>query len=182
MSAPRRRGRDLAVLIGVAALACASSLPIERRDYVLAHPHGWVEVRIDDRSVPLFPETDDEEVTHWVEPPYCAVSVDIDDEEFVDHVQVFLRGERAPFRADSGIRFPVPVGRPMSRLRWDGCRVEGDAIASVAHELFIAVERDRVTEVLFDGAGLAASAPRADTVVTLDDVYQAITGDRKGAR
>ncbi|HEU4427534.1 MAG TPA: hypothetical protein VFT98_02175 [Myxococcota bacterium] len=37
-----RSGRDLALLIGAAALACASSLPIERRAYILAHEHGWV--------------------------------------------------------------------------------------------------------------------------------------------
>jgi len=39
-----------------------------------------------------------------------------------------------------------------------------------------------VTEVLFDDAGLSTAAPREDTVVTLDDLYEAITGKTMSAR
>ncbi len=177
------RVRELVLLIGLAALACASSLPIERRDYILAHPHGWVEVKIDDRAVPLVPETETrdgkEVVTDWVKPTYCTVSVDIDGEEYVDSTQVFPQGDRAPFRADSGVRFPVLLGTPILKLSWRGCRVKGEKSETVEQEIFIAVERDRVTEVQFDGATLSTSAPRADTVVTLDDLYEAVTGRRK---
>ncbi len=177
------RARELCLLIGVAAIACASSLPIERRDYVLAHPHGWVEVAIDDRAVPLVPETevkgDEVVVKDWVKPAICFVSVLVDGEEYVDAVQVFPQGERAPFRADSGLRFPVEVGMPTLKLRWSGCRVKGEETTSVEDEIFIAVERDRVTDVQFDGNQLATAAPREDTVVSLDDVYEAITGQPK---
>lgn len=177
------RVRELVLLIGLAALACASSLPIERRDYILAHPHGWVEVKIDDRAVPLVPEFETKDgkqvVSDWVKPTYCTVSVDIAGEEYVSSVQVFPQGDRAPFRADSGIRFPVLLGTPILKLSWRGCRVKGEKNDTVVQEIFIAVERDRVTEVQFDGATLSTSAPRADTVVTLDDLYEAVTGQRK---
>jgi hypothetical protein len=177
------RGRELSLLIGVAALACASSLPIERRDYVLAHPHGWVEIEIDDRAVPLVPETEVRDgklvVKDWVRPAICWVSAYVDGEEYVDGTQVFPRGDRAPFRADSGLRFPVEVGMPTLKLRWSGCRVKGEDTESVEDEIFIAVERDRVTDVSFDGTQLSTAPPRADTVVSLDDVYEAITGQRK---
>lgn len=57
--------------------------------------------------------------------------------------------------------------------------MKGDETESVEQEIFIAVERDRVTDVAFDGTTLSTAAPREDTVVTLEDVYQAITGERK---
>lgn len=177
------RSRELVLLIGVAALACASSLPIERRDYILAHPHGWVEVKIDDRAVPLVPETDTKDgkevVSGWVKPAYCAVSVAVDGEEFVDGIQVFPQGDQAPFRADSGIRFPALVGTAIVKLGWYHCRVKGEEMVPVEQEIFVAVERDRVTDILFDGAQLSTAAPRADSVVSLDDVYEAVTGRKK---
>jgi hypothetical protein len=108
------------------------------------------------------------------------VAVAIAGEEYVSGIQVFPQGERAPFRADSGIRFPAPVGTPILKLSWDGCRVKGEEVAGVEREIFIAIERDRVTEVAFDGDALSTSAPSEDTVVTLDDVYEALTGKRKG--
>jgi hypothetical protein len=177
------RVRELVLLIGLAALACASSLPIERRDYILAHPHGWVEVKIDDRAVPLVPEFETKDgkqvVTDWVKPTYCVVSVGIDGEEYVDSTQVFPQGDRAPFRADSGLRFPVLVGTPILKLSWRSCRAKDDEFVTVEEEIFIPVERDRVTEVQFDGTTLSTAPPRADTVVTLDDLYEAVTGQRK---
>lgn len=174
------------VLMGFAAIvACASSLPVERRDYVLAHPHGWVELKIDDRGVPLIPDVsydhaDKASVKGWVKPAACWLAVSIAGEAYVSGVQVIPQGERPPFRADSGIRFPVPVGTTVLKLAWGGCRVEGEKIVQVEHEIFIPVELDRVTEVLFDGAALSTSAPREDRIVTLDDVYEAVTGKRKG--
>ncbi len=180
------RSREIVLLIGVAALACASSLPIERRDYILAHPHGWVEVKIDDRGVPLVPEHETKDgkqvVKDWVKPTYCTVSVAVDGEEFVERVQVFPQGDRAPFRADSGIRFPALIGTPIVKLSWYGCRVKGEDTETVEQEIFVAVERDLVTDISFDGAQLFTAAPRADTVVTLDDVYEAVTGGRKKAQ
>jgi hypothetical protein len=177
------RSRELVLWIGVAALACASSLPIERRDYILAHPHGWVEVKIDDRNVPLIPETETKDgkevVKDWVKPTSCSVSIAVDGEDYVDGIQVFPQGDRAPFRADSGIRFPVLAGTPVVKLRWYGCRVKGEETTEVEQEIFAAVERDRVTDISFDGAQLSSAAPRADTVVTLDDVYEAVTGRKK---
>lgn len=41
-----------AALLAAALVACAASLPVERRDYILSRPHGWVEVTIADGGVP----------------------------------------------------------------------------------------------------------------------------------
>ena len=179
------RARRVVFLGFAAAVACASSLPVERRDYVLAHPHGWVEVKIDDRAVPLIPDVTYNDsgkavAKGWEKPAVCSVGVSIAGEEYVSGIQVFPQGELAPFRADSGIRFPVPVGTPLLKLSWDGCRVRGEEVIEVEREIFIAVERDRVTDVVFDGDVLSTSAPREDTIVTLDDVYEAVTEKRKG--
>ena len=89
------RSRELWLLVGVAALACASSLPIERRDYILAHPHGWVELTLDDRGVPLVPVTENDKVTGWRTPEVCIIGAKLEGEELVDS-QVFPQGEREP--------------------------------------------------------------------------------------
>jgi hypothetical protein len=44
------------------------------------------------------------------------------------------------------------------------------------------VPESRVVEVRFDGTNLVADPPRDDSVVALDDVYEAVTGRLKAPR
>jgi hypothetical protein len=173
------RARMLGSAILVAAVACASTLQ-ERRDYILAHPHGWVELSLADRAVPQVPESDDEPDT-LVRPDSCSVEVLLDREPFV-YGSAYPVGDTPPYSAATGFRFPAPVGPALLAVQYRGCDV-ADGKASVASaELSIGVEENRVVEVHFDGAALAADPPRDDTVVTLDDIYQAVTGHGKSAR
>jgi hypothetical protein len=172
------RARMLGSALFVAAIACASTLQ-ERRDYILAHPHGWVEVSLDDRGVPQVPASE-EEPDAWVRPESCSVEVLLDREPFV-YGSAYPLGDAAPYTAETGFRFPAPVGPALLSVQYRGCDVvDGKASVSSA-ELFIGVEEGRVIEVHFDGAALAADPPRDNTVVTLDDIYQAVTGGKKGA-
>jgi len=174
------RARMLGTALFVAAIACASTIQ-ERRDYILAHPHGWVEVSVDDRSVPQVPVPgSEEEPGPWVRPESCSVEVLLDREPFV-YGSAYPVGDAPPYAAETGFRFPAPVGPALLAVQYRGCDV-ADGKASVSNaELFIGVEEDRVIEVHFDGAALAADPPRDNTVVTLDDIYQAVTGAKKGA-
>jgi hypothetical protein len=171
------RGRTLVIAIFAGAAACATTIQ-ERRDYILAHPHGWVELSLDDRAVPPVPFSEEDE--RLVRPDSCSLSVLLDREPFV-YGSVYPTGDAAPYAADTGFRFPAPVGPALVVVEYRGCdgRREGDAFTTA--ELYIGVEEGRVVEVHFDGDTLAADPPRENPVVTLEDVYEAVTGGKKGA-
>lgn len=172
------RLRTLAAAVFASAVACAST-SIERRDYILAHPHGWVEVSLDDRAVPAVPESE-EKPDSLVRPSSCSVEVLLDREPFVSG-SVYPVGDTPPFVTESGFRFPAPLGPALVSVEYWGCDIEGSERATVTAQLYVAVEENRVVEIHFDGTALRADPPREDTVVTLDDVYEAVTGGKKGA-
>ena len=172
------RARMLGTAIFVAAVACASTIQ-ERRDYILAHPHGWVELSLDDRGVPQVPASEDEPDV-LVRPDSCSVEVLLDREPFV-YGSAYPVGDGPPYAAETGFRFPAPVGPALFAVRYGGCDVENGKSSGASAELYIGVEENRVVEVHFDGTALAAGPPRDDTVVTLDDIYRAVTGGKKAA-
>jgi hypothetical protein len=169
----RRRMRLVAIFAGAAA--CASTIQ-ERRDYILAHPHGWVELSLDDRAVPAVPESE-EEPERLVRPSSCSVAIALDREPFVLG-SAYPTGDAPPYGAKTGFRFPAPVGTALLAVEYQGCN---GADAATTAELTISVEEQRVVEVHFDGNALAADPPRDNPVVTLEDVYEAVTGRKKGA-
>jgi hypothetical protein len=90
-------------------------------------------------------------------------------------------GDTPPYSAATGFRFPAPVGPALLAVQYRGCDVADGKASTTSAELYVDVEENRVIEVHFDGASLAAEPPRDDTVVTLDDIYEAVTGGKKGA-
>ena len=172
------RVRMLGSALFVAAVACASTSQ-ERRDYILAHPHGWVELSLDDRGVPQVPESE-EEPDVLVRPDSCSVVVLLDREPFV-YGSAYPVGDAPPYVAESGFRFPAPLGPALLAVQYSGCDTADGKASGASAELYIGVEENRVVEVHFDGAALAADPPRDDTVVTLDDIYEAVTGGKKSA-
>jgi hypothetical protein len=162
----------------LAPLACAST-SIERRDYILAHPHGWVEVTVADDQIPQVPKSEDEP-GKLVRPRSCTIEVSLDGEPFI-YGASYPTGDAPPYAADTGFRFPAPPGAAELVVEYSGCDVESGKAASVRVSGQVAVERDRVSEVRFDGAALTALPVRDDSVVTMEDLYQAITGRPKAA-
>lgn len=161
--------------------ACAATLAVERRDYILAHPHGWVEVSIADKAIPLVPNLDEEskkERGAWVKPERCITRVQLNEEDFV-YDSVYPLGATPPFEATSGFRFPAPVGAALLAITYSGCRVENEKEKNVQVSAMIGVEENMTLEVHFDGTQLAFDAPRPNRVVTLEDVYEALTGKRE---
>jgi hypothetical protein len=113
-----------------------------------------------------------------VKPESCSLHVELDGEPFV-YGSVYPIGDLAPYAAKSGFRFPAPVGTTQLKLSYSGCDVEGAKRATVEADAPIVVEESRVTEVEFDGTHLAPLATRPNSVITLDDVYRAVTGKPK---
>jgi hypothetical protein len=170
------RAFNLLVVALLAFAACASTMEPERRDYILSRPHGWIELSIDDVDVPLVPES--EESSKLVPPRACYVEARLDREPYAS-IAVFPAGAQAPFAVKSGVRFPAPLGPALLEVTYTGCDVESGKPSETSAQLYVAVAESRVTEVAFDGSSLSASAPRDDTVVTLDDIYEAVTGHEK---
>jgi len=173
-------GRHLVVVLA-GAVACAATLDRDRSDYILAHPHGWVEVSIADSAVPQVPSSRSEgEPVQWLRPESCSLEVRLDREPYV-HNAVYPTGAQPPYSVKSGFRFPAPVGPALLTVIYEDCDHDGDAVSSNTAQLYIAVEQSRVVEVHFDGTDLVADPPRDNSVVTLDDIYEAITGRPKAA-
>src|SRR5688572_6221774 len=111
----RRRTLWVAILAGAAA--CASTIQ-ERRDHILAHPHGWVELSLDDRAVPPVPASE-EDPDRLVRPDSCSVKVLLDREPFV-YGDAYPTGDAAPYAAKTGFRFPAPVGSALVGVEYRG--------------------------------------------------------------
>lgn len=76
-----------------------------------------------------------------------------------------------PFEANSGFRFPMPIGVATLRINYSGCRESDDnTIEAVLAD--VVIEKDMVTAISFDGTAATASSPREDTAITLDRVYR----------
>ena len=167
-------------LVAAALAACAAaSLPAERRDYILSRPHGWVELTILDRSVPLVPASEDADA-ELVRPSYCWVAVGLDREPFVSG-SVYPTGDAPPFEASSGFRFPAPVGTVHLSLTYSRCDVPTEPPSEPAIGLDVEVTESFVTDLFFDGDRVFAEVPRPDAAVTLERIYEAITGSPRPA-
>jgi hypothetical protein len=116
----------------------------------------------------------------FVRPEACNVSILLDREEFVSG-WAYPLGTMAPYAAATGFRFPAPVGTRLLRLAYEGCDVLDGETSSIVVELPIVVGPGQVSEVRFDGTSLVPDALRADSVVTLDDLYEAVTGKPKNS-
>jgi hypothetical protein len=131
-----------------------------------------------DRAVPPVPFSEEDE--RLVRPDACSVAIALDREPFV-YGSVYPAGDAAPYAAKTGFRFPAPIGPARVAVEYRGCNGEREGDGATTAELFIGVEEGRVVEVHFDGVALAADPPRENPVVTLEDVYEAVTGRKKGA-
>jgi hypothetical protein len=102
--------------------SCAKSIPIERRDYILSKPHGWINLTITDTSIPNVKVINDN-IISFEKPTYCTISVKVNGEKFII-LDVFPDGPEAPYSVNSGFRFPVPVGEQNLAISYSGCRVD----------------------------------------------------------
>ena len=168
------RARTTAMVVALAFAACASSLPIERREYILSRPHGWIELTVEDSAIPLVPLSDED--PKLVRPSSCYFSVLLDREPFVEG-RLYPDGETEPFRVRSGFRFPVPVGTVSISGEYSGCDVGKNGKGETwSYETTVPVSDSMVTDLEWDGRRISVGATRPDTAVTLERIYDAVSG------
>jgi hypothetical protein len=163
------------MLLSVVVAGCAVAMSPSREAYILAHPHGFVEIAVSDASVPLIENAtfDDKGVktsSTLQKPDVCYLNVLVGSELFLDHGFVWPEGETAPFVVSSGFRFPVPVGRYKKlEVVYAGCDAE-----SVKTSIPLEVHEGMVSSVRFDGQSLKSDGFRENHVTTLEDVVNSL--------
>ena len=154
---------------------CATALSPNRESYILAQPHGWIELTIVDQNVPAIPDGSGTSKAH--RPETCAIQVTRDQEPFLDEL-LYPSGENAPYRISSGFRFPVPLGSSTLHIRYSGCRAADGKAADSDATVDVIVATDSVTSVGFDGRAAVAVTPREDTAITLEKIYRRLDGSK----
>lgn len=172
----------MAVVFSFMFPSCARAISQERRDYILAHPHGWVELSFNDYQIPSIP-VKEKKKTVFVKPEQCRVTVEIDDEPYLSD-SVYPFGEVEPFRVESGFRFPAPVGLTSLRLTYSGCDVgeKEEETGSVEQLVEINVQENMVQNLGFDGSAITTGEVTPNKAVTLEDIYDAVIGKNSGER
>ena len=173
----RNRWMMIAVL-ALSATACAARVSEVRTAYITAHDHGWIEFVLRDTNV-LLPAPPTYPSINWDKPRSCRVQAHYKGESYLSEA-VYPTGEVEPFTVDTGFRFPVPVGRGRIQVKYSGCDFIGEEPDTIEIGERIRVLKDTVTVVEFDGETLFIRENQPNVKVTLDDIYEAVTGSKKG--
>ncbi len=164
----------IVILIPFLFPSCAAAISQERRDYILSHPHGWVELSVNDYQIPKTPQKE-EKKTVFKRPYQCPVTIKINEEPyFRDYVYPF--GEEEPYGIESGFRFPVPIGIIFFEIIYSGCDVIEGKEGNINRDIEIDVIENMVLKLNFDGNSLVLEETSPNKKVTLEDIYEAVTG------
>ncbi len=149
--------------------ACSvNAVSPSREAYILAHEHGYLEIRVLDSNVESEPSDDPAALPL---PPTCRLEVTADREPLLDEF-LYPTGDSPPFTIDMGFRVPLSAKEYEIQLEYSDCRVSLDTSAdngdvAIESALRVQIESGMVAELLFDGTDLSLSAVRADTAPTL---------------
>jgi hypothetical protein len=159
----------LPILLNLFFLSCATAGVSESRmAYITSREHGWIELSVQDSTIP--PRPPKEKETDYVpSPPFCYFTVKLNKEEFIRE-EVYPFGDQPPYKLDTGFRFPVPVGEFRIDVIYTGCKeVENDENA-IEYTVYANIAKDFVIPIKFDGEFLSVGTPFKNTVITLKDI------------
>ena len=158
------------LLIVFPTASCAKSLPIERRDYILSKPHGWINLTIIDMSIPNVKVIKDDK-SFFEKPRYCTVSAKINGENYFV-LDVFPDGPEAPYSVNSGFRFPITVGEQNITINYSGCRVDEKYETKGLESLtLIKIDENIDYEFILEHDSFVFAQDRQSEEVTLKQVY-----------
>ncbi len=163
----------LALFVSVLGLpSCASAEPsASRSQFIVAHDHGWLELRIEDPDVAAVLDASDPANPAWSRPS-CSLSVLLDDEPFLRE-PLYPHGARAPYSVQSGFRFPVSTGEHEFTLNYMGCGLEAGAESLRISET-VDISAGYVLPLRFTGRSLVVGEPYENTIATLDSIQDKV--------
>jgi len=171
------------LLIVLPIFGCAkkvvANISDSRKAYILSQPHGFVEIEFVDNEIPSKITPKDltpEEAGEWKpSPPSCHLVVYLNNEKFLFE-DIFPFGQSPPYFVETGFRFPAPIGAFVMEIYYAGCDVEPgeDGLQATSKKLSVEIDvmEGFVTPVYITGDSITMDPQRADTVVTLDDIYK----------
>jgi hypothetical protein len=156
-------------------VGCAKAVTQTRDAYILAQPHGWIEIEVIDAKVfakPMPLDLTEEEKANWQSaPPPCVLTVTLNNEQFISE-NIFPFGEDSPYKVDTGFRFPAPIGDFKISLTYSGCDIEDGESISITLSSKITVYENKVTPMIFYGEKISVIEAEENTVITLEDIYK----------
>jgi hypothetical protein len=128
----------------------------ERKAYILANEHGWVELAVDIPPSRFVQDGD---------PANCLLEVSVNGERFLSEPLFPRDGEKRSIR--TGFLFAAPATQSEVELRYSGCQKEDARVSGV-----VPLSTDKLVKLEFDGDTLATSAPTPFKAAELGDLQQ----------
>ena len=155
-------------------VSCASAVTPHREAYILAQPHGWIELEVLDTNVPsqLPPKKlSEEQKLKWKpKPPTCSMIVTLNNERFL-YENIFPFGDTPPYRVDTGFRFPAPIGDLKITISYIGCDIKDSKEISTSFSSTVSVVENMVTPIDFNGETFEFGDFEKNSAITLEDIY-----------
>ncbi len=151
---------------------CAGAITEARRSFILAHPHGWIEISVKDRHVPAKPLEDDR--TEIV-PLVCVIEAFMNNERYLsEYIKAF--GDAPPYSIDIGYRFPAPVGYKTLNLTYSNCRVdeETNKVIRSSYPIEIEIKENFMTPIEFDGERAIINDHRTNDEPSLKSINETL--------
>ena len=147
---------------------CVSAVSPAREAYILAKPHGWIELAVLDNTIPSRPIKSSDDTNQSL-PPRCSLILSINGENYLSE-NLAVSGSFAPYSLKTGFRISAPEGESLIKLNYIGCRLKDSKLISISVEVTINVVENFVTPLTFNGAEIIVGAQASSTVVTLEAV------------
>jgi hypothetical protein len=147
---------------------CATAVTPAREAFILARPHGWIELTIVDDNVPAIPVKDDNTLTK-AQAPRCSIVMSINGENYLSE-QILATGDNTPFSINTGFRIAVPAGNALLKLNYIGCKVEKGRFTNYITKVNTTVAEDFITSLSFDGMVLSTQEQRRNEYITLEAI------------
>lgn len=139
----------IVILLSNTACRANDMADTARRDFILGGDHGWVDLVL----MPAAGAVSDKS---------CALFVAMGNEKLIESFVSMPAGEAAP---PIGFRIPVPVGKFPIALTVSGCVKE-----ELTVKVPLAMEKDQLARLEFDGAQLRVASTTRFDPATLDRV------------
>ena len=163
----------LSLIFNFTFVGCANAVSVQRADYILSKPHGWVEVTVNDEDIPAAPHKKGKEQTE-PSPPHCTIIIYHNSERFLSET-LYPIGNMPPYRLDTGFRFPLPAGEGQLELHYFGCDIAQENPDNIIPNSLIQsspvfIDERHVTPVNFDGTAISVGVNYKNRTVTLESI------------
>lgn len=171
----------LPVILNFLVISCASAgISESRTAYIMSRDHGWIELSINDNAIPPRPPGEKEQ-NYMPTPPYCSVTVSINNEEFIRE-SVYPYGEQPPYRLNTGFKFPVPTGDYNVEVIYSGCRFAAEGQSAFKYTAHVNIAKNYVTPLQFDGNYVSVGNQFENTQITLEDINNRLNEIEQGLK